>query len=330
MKVLYFGPYYNTDLIGMASRNIIDTIKSNPSIQLETKSIITDLDYVNVDKFENYRLRQSFDSYDYVIQHCPVEMICDPKYISLGEKNICIPMIDYSVSQYQLEVLRNFNTVLVDDYTNAYILSKYNIAHKALVYHIEKIPDGQQGNFDYCNNKTKLYFIGNYLENNNILNKIIISFIISCRNSLEKCMVLALTDPKKYNAQEALEKNIQDIFDKMNYHPILKPIKIINQEFTYDHLKVLHNSCDIFIDLKDQYECGLNRSMAECYNSKILDITNLDHITVPSMNTVDYYIDKHKQSVLTQSIVDALSDLNKVEKHGLDAQEKSRILDILC
>jgi len=325
MNILYIGPYIYNDFNGMAARNIIESISKNKEVEIHTRNIFLNNPYdnltlVNYHKFE----KELLPKYDIVIQHTYPSMMV--KDISIAEKFIAIPIVDYMISSYDIDILKSFDEIYVDDQMNLSVFKKAIVQSKIFSYDFEKIVNTNRINLDYHNFNKKFYFIGNYSKNQNTINKIIVSFLIAFRSYQGVSLILMLTDTNKTEVEKNISSNISDIFSKMDFKSVLSPIRFIVQPLNIEELHTIHSSFDTYIDIRDSYDTGVNTSLAQLYNRNIIDIQSLDTISVPSIDLKDGDTNRYKQSVLTQSIIDAMTNDNTKNTTHVT----KTIVDLLC
>lgn len=324
INALYLGPYRYNNFFGISGRNIIEHLSGVGGLSLTTKNIFLNDPYlnktlVNYDKFEKNEI---YDTYDIVIEHCYPKMMTISS--DIGRKFIAIPIIDYFISKHDAEQINQFDQVLTDDELNLKVLTNAGVRAEIFDYSFQKINSGGSLNIEYHNLNKKICFIGDYEKNINLLNKIIVSFIISFRKFSNVSLVLILTDDVNIDIENKINKNIHDIFNKMDFHPMLNPIKIITQQISLEQLHLIHSSIDVYLDIQDSYATGINRSLSLLYNNPISS-DDIETIKIPMIDLVDGCIEKYKESILTASLISALTNMqNKKKKKG------KTIADLLC
>jgi hypothetical protein len=326
-NVLYLGPYRYNNSLGISSRAIIEELAQKQDLNVTTKNIFLENPYenstlVNYNEFE----REILPEYDVVIEHTTPSMMVVDRGIS--KKFVAIPIMDTVLSSYDIEKLNTFNSIYTDDYHNLNTLIANNLEAKIFSYNIKQPDKNNTVNIGYHNLNKKFYFIGDYTTNQNMINKIIVSFIMSFRSTNNVSLVLMLTDSNSQEVENQILSNIKDIYDKMDFHPILSPIKTISQPLSMEQLHTIHSFFDIHLDIRDSYNTGINRCLATTYNKPTIDIRALSTISVPSMDAKIGDINTFTQSVLTKSIVEAMSDVADLEK--INIKPEDTISQLLC
>lgn len=332
MKTLYIGPYKYNNFFGICSRNIIESLKDD-NIDLKTHNIYLNNPYSNttlVEIKENKQINiDELLEYDYIIQHGPISMLCPRP--SLGKKNIAIPILDYTIDSSELEILKDFDHTIIDDPCNMLNLQKEEIQPLYLQYLFVPKKLDYKINFEYHSPNKKFYFIGEFKSNQNMLNKIITSFIIATRVYDNVSLILMLTDDNTAEADHHSKSMIDNIIKKLNYKDKLIPIKIICVKPSIDDLHMMHQDCDVLIDLYDNYNSGINHAFASLYGKAILDMMNLETILVPSVENLSHIsAHSYKRSVLTSSLISAIKNYCENNTLTYPHIDKRHIKDILC
>lgn len=316
MNCLYLGPFRYNNLFGICSRNIIESLDKTKDITLYTKHILLNNIYSNQTMVNcASRGNRLFpEKFDVVIEHCPVDMMCIDH--NIADKYIAIPIMDYGISSDTKLMLNDFDDILIDNEHHKKILKHLDIESTVIDYDIAKNTDIKSRiNIGINNFKTKMYFIGSYEQNINIINKLIVSFTLAFRNNDSVALILVLNDDNKEHVLKAIEKTISEIYSKLSFYPKISPIQTIAQKLSEEETHLVHNTFDIFIDLTDEYDTGLNCYIAKLYNNTILSINDVESVIVPYL---DGYVNdtRHKYSVLTTSLSEKLNQKLTEHIHG--------------
>lgn len=305
MNIFYIGPYKYNNSFGICSRDIINSL-ANQNINLSTRNIFLNNPYENTTMI-NYSGTENeplLNKYDFVIQHCPIEMMYVDR--SISDKHIAIPIMDYGIDESSHGILKQFDIVCVDDLNHQKNLTKINTDSVLLNYKIQKNTDNKNYlNLGIHNFKSKMYFIGSYEQNANIIQKLVVSFILAFRDNPDISLILILDDINKDAVAPKVEKTIYDIYKKLNYNSAISPIQTIMQPAPLDTLHLMHKELDIFINIQDEYDTGLNYYLAKLYNNHIIDINDTESVFVPYLDGYAYS-NRYKYSVLTSSLINAL------------------------
>jgi hypothetical protein len=324
-NILYIGPYRYNNILGIASRTIIEELNKNNNVNITTKNVFLENPYenktlVNYNNFE----KQILAKYDIIIQNTRPNMMAID--FEMSPKNIAIPIMDYFLSASDIDKLKKFSEVYTDDYSSLDTLNTNKIEAKVFSHDVRPINSNDTTNLSYHNLNKKFYFIGNYYKNQNIINKIIVSFVTSFRSKNDTSLILALTDDDITKTETQVSSNIQDIFNRMNFNPMLSPIKFIVQPLSIEQLHTIHRSCDVYFDIKDSYDTGLNRQLALIYGKQLIDIRCLKTVDVPIIDIKDENTNKFRKSILTESIIKKISDV----KNSKISIIENKISQLLC
>lgn len=307
MNILYFGPYKYNNFLGICSRALVEEISQIDDIKLYTKPIFVNNIFNNRTMINYSGYNRKFpDRFDYIIQHCPIEMIsCD---MSLSNRHIYIPISDYAINTTTKNYLSNFDDICVDNLMHYKIIKNMELTPQLIDYNIPiKTNNISQINIGINKFKTTFYFIGQYEANINILNKLIVSFILAFRSDPTVALILMLNEHDRESVYNSINQTIKELCNKLNFNTEILPIQTIVQSFSLEDLYLIHNNFDIFIDLSDEYDTGLNYSLAKKYNKTILSIDELDSVVVPYLDSYVYNT-RYKYSILTTSLEKKLKD----------------------
>lgn len=302
MNILYFGPYKYNDFLGICSRALIDELSQIDEAKLYTKPIFLNNLYANrtMVNYSAYNKKLPDQNFDYIIQHCPIDMVALDH--NLSKKNIYIPICDYGINVDYTYNLHKFDHICVDNLTHYKIFDYLELNSSIIDYNIpKKTNDNLKINIGLNRFKTKFYFIGSYQQNINILNKLIVAFILAFRDNPNVSLTLLLNEDQRESVNKSINKTISSLYEKLNFNSKIPPIQIITQTFSIEDLQLIHNNFDIFIDLSDEYETGLNYGLAKKYNKTLLSIQDIKSVIVPYLDGYAYST-RYKFSVLTTSL----------------------------
>jgi hypothetical protein len=240
------------------------------------------------------------EKFDIIIEHCPIDMMCVDD--SIADRYVAIPIMDYGMGPDTKFMLNDFNNIYIDNEHHKKVLEYLDIESTLIDYDISKNTNIKSRiNIGVNNFKTKVYFIGTYEQNINLINKLIASFIIAFRDHNDVALILVLNNDNKEHVLKSTEKTISEIYSKLNFSPTISPIQTIVQKISEEELHLIHNTFDIFIDLTDEYDTGLNTHMARLYNNTTISINDVESVIVPYLDGYTYTT-RHKYSVLTTSL----------------------------
>lgn len=309
MNILYVGPYKNISIDGISSRYLIDNLKLIPNIKLVTQNIITSDKINNAFSYIEETITGDLSSFDVVIQHAPINMIVNDSRI---KKSIIFPIID-TVNEKLINTLniKKFDKILV---SNKYHLDKLKKVFGSKViylrYHKSIGPVDKKYNIKFLNKTQKFYWIGSYKKEQNIIQKIILCFMMAFRTDPKVSLVLFLEDQP--SELEGLNKDIAECRKRINLINDFKKITIFPFNNTEESLLIAHNSGDIYLSpiiSKSNIHCDI----AQFYKKKILYIDRVDSVAVP--NEKDYSAGDTLTSPISLSLSEEMkrisSDTNK-------------------
>lgn len=319
MNILYLGPYRQNDELGICSKKYLEALSSS-SHKVTSRCI-----YINPTDIDSSAKTQNesniYSSYDIIIQHLPISH-CS---VNTKVKNILIPIVsDTPISDIEADKLNKFDTILVDskinelkirtslsDYlTNKVILFKHDINYEEL----QSLKDAKYNTGVYAPLK-KLYFIGDYRENKDLVHNILESFYLSYIDRDDICLVLFLNNFDEKNIQEYIQNILASLKIQIN---LLKTL-IIQAPKNNQDLIVAHRSCDIFLNLNKSVLSNLNEQYCEfCQNKSIslFDVETFDtYINNNTYNSEKFYY------VLQNSLIEQMKSKLSNE---LDQKIKSK------
>jgi hypothetical protein len=330
MNVLYIGPHKYNNFLGLVSRDIVSSLLNTEDVILSTRHIFVNNPYENATmvSFKANDSQPLLQNYDCVIQHCPPQMMYVDR--SIAKKYIAIPIMDYTVDASQQSVLKTFDTVCVDSVAHQKNLKKLDIESTLINYSIKAIKNNNRLNLGINKFTTKLYFIGSYQNNANIINKLIISFILAFRDKQDISLILILNDSERDKVLSIVDKNISDIYKKLNYNTKLSQIQIMVQSLSEETVQILHKDLDIYIDISEEYETGLNYHIARQYGNFIITMDDVDSVFVPCLDDVQHDT-RYRYSALTSSIIDTMKNTVKQldDKKSPIYKDSKNIIELL-
>jgi len=309
MNILYIGPYreYGDDsemsrlyLMGLAKKH---NVTARP-VFLSEKTKHVSQDILTLEKNE-------LNEYDCCIQHLPLNML---SYSARFKNNIAIPISEPLTrinSTPIINQLNLFDSVLVNSQNEEVMLVRSEVKSKikkiTCPINLEMAKEIKDKKFDFGihNNNHKFYFFGNYREDLEIINKIILSFYLAfrCRDKTSLIMVLEGSGQD----QEHLNKTRKEMKEQIEISPFNNSI---NEIYIFDRLSeidqlIVHNSCNTLLSLYPR-DSMLQKEYALFFGNNIIDKNNTNVVEVPysrSSNNIRYSPGDAIESIITQSIV---------------------------
>jgi hypothetical protein len=297
MNILYIGPYRQLDYIGQASRLYIRSIidqakKKNDNVKLHTRSVCIEPNLLDKEYSSPYeKFDESIDEYSIIVQHLPLE------YLSIQKKfhNIAIPIVDARLvgasNNYYYSQLNEFDYILTDNVRTKEFLKRSNIKTKLDIFSEHIIPDprtlNQRYNLGEINNLFKFGFIGPYKSNEQIIQKLIISYTIAFRSDTKTHLVLFL----RGTAQD--KSDIEKFYNNTK-----KRLKIVNDEnrisFIFNDLNetdssVGINTMDCYLSINDDIQYVLYENYAMSSKKLVLSNKDISMIKTPAIDIGDHY-----------------------------------------
>jgi hypothetical protein len=317
MHSLFVGPYRQTNTNGLASLSILHHLASKiqPNHSLACRNLY--IDSVNVDRTNNLcskfdQLENSAAMPQTIIQHVPLHSI----YVSNRIYNICIPIIDNrGIDIQHITRLATCNKIIADNAYSQEILSKllpgYQIQH--INYDPIVMDCKQKINLGAYLYTKKLYFIGSYLDNIDLLQDLILSFIVSMSGKENISLLLFLTDTNKKDIDN-VNGYISLVYKELSVTNVFPKVVCIDTKFDLAHINNCHKIGDIYLNINDGSKNGLHINYARHHNKQIIDWSNLSFEFTNKRNNI---INEQGFSVpLQSSIMSAILQLERLSTHS--------------
>ena len=117
-----------------------------------------------------------------------------------------------------------------------------------------------------------MYFIGDYEENLDIINHLIIDFAKWRTQQYPWCLVFYLPNIKPQQKEE-LSQYAMKIFNACKYSAKNIPIIIVDDECNYHNICKIHNSCDLLLNVNEVFN-PINYWYAKSLSNKIVEFTD--------------------------------------------------------
>lgn len=304
MKILYIGPYRDISIHGISSQYLINNLRAIPGSSLTVQYITLDNSIDNSIVYPEENITIDLESYDVVIQQAPLNLIVNDSRI---KKSIIIPIIEI-LNEKAINILKTkkFDKLLVS--------SKYHLDKLKKIFTSKVTYLRYQNIVRSCNkkyntgllNKTqKFYYIGTYKQQQNLIKKIMLSFMIAFRTNPSVSLVLLLEDAATNTEQ--LNKDMAECKQQLNIINDFKKITVAAFQCTEESLSIAHNGGDIYISpitLSSNIHCEI----AQAYKKKILYLDRINSIDIPSDH--EYYVGDTIPSPTTLSIAEEMKRLS--------------------
>jgi len=326
MNILYIGPYREDTEQGYISRQYLEDILGNYNVTCRpifTSNSTVQKIQENITDAEK-RLQ---NNYDCCIQHMTLNMLT---YSGYFKHLVAIPVLPISNkinSLSNIDTLNRFNKIIINNDKEESLLVRSGI--KSEIKNIDCPVDikmaetiDKKFNFGLHNNNHKFYFIGNYKKDMEAIHKILLAFYVSFRCDITYSLIMLLEGDQQ--DKEHLQKTSTDIKSQLNiisYRNPLNELYIFEPMSEYDKL-ILHNSCDIFLNL--QYGGSkIQKHYAEFFGNFIIDNENTDTVDIPYGNNPSGYVTEDTiESITTNSIINRMRHCAK-EKNIKTPNQKS-------
>lgn len=297
MNILYIGPYKDISIDGISSRYLINNLRDMPSINLTIQNIIISSKADNSLVYSEETIKSDLESYDVVIQHAPIDFIVSDSRI---KKSIIIPIMD-SLNEKNINKLKvkKFNKLLVNNKCYLDKLKKI-FGSKIICLRYNNIiqPINRKYSIRFLNNTKKFYYIGNYIQQQSLVRKTILSFMMAFRTDPSTSLVLFLSDNQ--SDLEQLNKDMEDYKKQLNLINDCKKITVAPFNSTEESLSIAHNGGDIYIS-PIVSNSNIHCEIAQAYKKKILYLDRIDSVSVPADK--DYRVGDNISSPVTLSVV---------------------------
>ena len=272
MNIFYIGPYRQDNFDGILSRNIVKSLGEKHNvfarpIYYDGNEIVSDLDS-QTQLYED----NNFEKYDCLVQHVkPMDCL----HTSQFDRNILVPIIDkiYDVGFF---LDHTIDKVLIDN-TNPEDTAFDNNKTENFGYNLYvNIQKDRIFDIGPLNSLQKLYFIGEYKINYDLILGLIRSFIhLRGKISQEYCLVLFAINITQ-NDISFIQNYIQQTYKSLNATHTVNRIVIIPISMNSEQIVAAHNSGDIFLNFNHCPYNQTNKKIAETLNKKIINKTSMN------------------------------------------------------
>jgi protease II len=283
MNILYIGPYRQKSIPGLTSLFILMNLLKNTNHKVSARPIYINKEPTNEDILQNIvkAEQEQYDNYDIVIQHTTADM---SRKINAIKKNIIILINNEEIlSEDTIEKLAGFDSVLVDSKTTYNLYKAYypKIANKLVTYDYDIIiPPMQVGQFNVnpFEISKKLYFIGDYKDNINIIYNLCHSFIKHSVNSIDEHSLILYLFNMDPNTKQNITNNINQIYSSYGIKYAINRIIIAPIECNLINIITAHNTGLVYININESNSNSLNYKICNSLNKNILNFNDTDYI----------------------------------------------------
>lgn len=294
MNILYVGPYRQNNFYGLYSQAVIQCLGSKHHLNI--RPIFYNSSQIQREDFPNIFLQLEnniIDNYDCLIQNVRLE---DVLYTNTFNKNIVIPIID---NEYDIDLISNksVDEFFLDSECNNIPLPEKRVKkfELELDFSVDKNKIFDVGPLIATE---KLYFVGDYQENIDIILGTIRSFVY-LNGFLDSDISLALF-VFNINSQEVqqLKEYIKKVYSVFGYKFTVDKISIVPLTMSIKNILSAHNSGNIFLNLNKRSCNTINSVIARQLSKQVIDFTldddacNLYLNEKPTNNWIKTYLDK--------------------------------------
>lgn len=323
MNTFYIGPYRQKNLNGCLSNSIVEYLLSKKPaketltvrpIYLEKNIKPRDCTKEIIDAEKDIA-----ENYDLVIQNATIDALI-PIY---SMRNYFMPITsNANLSNEQLSTLNNCDKILVDNIFDYARFSNVFGEEKTLIfdYDVKVQKNVKTINLGLYNHMQKMYFIGEYSKNIELIKSLVVSFILFSRNRENICIFFFLTDQNP-SAINELKKFSEYTYKHLNITNSITRTLFLNANTEEDSINQCHKSCDIFLDLNEESRHSYNRKYAKAYGNYVIGAESLEFYSNATNNGL---INENGFSVPTQiSIMRAMENVTtrqntEINKHKLE------------
>lgn len=274
---IFIGPYRQNNINGKWSRSLLEYIIKNKKQNSVTARPI----YVEKSKTEECSEEiiiaelLNEDKYDILIQNNYLDgIISIPKL-----KNYVIPITtNEKIDQQQIESLSQCDKIIVDNLFDYKIFANLFPEKTYLFdYDVENLDLSSDKKIEMgiYNHMQKIYFIGSYESNKNLVETLINVSILINKYRENVCMVFFLTDQEN-NPVKKLKEYSDNIYKELNINNIVTKNIFLNANFDIDNLMMFHNSCDILLNINEDSHNSFNSQCAKKVNNFVLELQDLE------------------------------------------------------
>ena len=279
MNFLFIGPYRQSNIQGCSSAAILDHL-INQNKNITARPIYID-ECQNINKVYKSELNL-YKKYDGIIQNVPLEAAIHIPNI----KNYIVPIGDNkNIDKKYLNVLDKAEKILVDNVFDYRQFAEY-FPDKTF-YFDYSVPDPKieisRLDTGIYNHMQKMYFIGSYKKNSDLIKTLIMCFVAISRYRENLCFIGFLTDRDNFTI-ETLKEFSDSVYNSFRMGSIINKTVFLNTDYDINNLNICHKTCDVFIDLNEDCKSSFNRKCAEKFDNEIVNSSNINFYADISRN----------------------------------------------
>lgn len=320
MNILYIGPYRHDNYYGIYSQAIIQSLGAKHNLTIRPIFYSSSEIQKNLPQILHQLERTRYSKYDYLIQNVELS---DILYTNSFSKNIVIPIID---NLYDIDLLNNrcVNEFFIesDIYKDIFPAAKTKLFELDLDFSIDRNKIFDVGPLLPMK---KMYFVGKYQENADLILGLIRSFIFLQKDiDTDVVMTLFLFNIMKDQISKIKEyiKNLYNIFG-LKY--TIDKIAIVPVGMSITNILSCHNSGDIFLNFNSLPCSTINKTIALKLDKSIIEPVSysFDNLYVNEKPTNKWSL-SYKDKDIVESIIEFFS--NKNIKHPIKHKKINNLL----
>lgn len=319
MNILYIGPFQKNNSLGYVSSIILEKLCHLSGHKIYAHPIYSGYDNRKLSSLPYLRFADLIEYPDINIQHSTINSL----YIDQKSKNYFIPIhpMNLNIPKQYYEKLKCVDKILVhsdfelDKFLNIGIKSENLV--KLELPKIESNPTKLSlGIYD---SYKKYYFIGDYSNNKNIIEKLIKNFLVVSKHQTDTCLVVAseCNSQQKQELIKFYEKQKENIMVN-NYED---RVLLLVDDVGCDRIQGLHNCADVYLCINDGHYPLTDASMANLSDSITINYPTEGLDSEHMHNSVISSISNNK-------IIDILKN---IENNNISQKYKTtKLQEVLC
>lgn len=280
MDSLFIGPYRQNNINGYWSNNLLHRIYENKPSNVKLIARNTYIDSLTISDNSKNPLINDLELYredlniTSIVQHVPVDAI----YLSQQvESNICFPILTNKILKQESIDRLNLCTKIIVENQFAY---SYLSQLLPRVYLIENTFNNnvlaQDIDLGIYSRTIKMYFIGSYSSNRDIIFDLILTFVLFSLRNDNMSLIIYLIDGNNQEIEhiKSFTKNIYDSLKISNIFPKVLPVSI---PANISNIINCHKTGNIFLNINDDSRHYFHSSLAKHFGNNTLELIDLEH-----------------------------------------------------
>jgi hypothetical protein len=279
MNTLFIGPYRQSDLNGCFSMSLVKHLlkTKNENIFTPRPIYLDDSMTQDCEKTVMEAEQCAEDRYDIILQNLPIES-CNSLH---GYKNYIVPITNNrKLSIESISNLQKYDKILTDNVFDHSRFSEFFPEKTFLFdYDIDNLETNIKPiNLGIYNHMRKLYFIGDYSQNSDLIRTLIASFISLHRYRENLCIVFFLTDNNTKIVDE-LKQFSNQAYKQLNIGNVIDKNVFVNINLDEKSIAMCHRTGDVFLDLNEDSNNSYHKKNAEKFGNLVVGRENLNFYT---------------------------------------------------